>query len=186
MGAGIHGGFGKTLGSTYGNSSSSEETYADRGIEIPDNLKTALSKMKNIGDYIVADADSFSMKDVSIMSKESGVEFAKVTVDGKAYLIRGDKAGTTIPNSLLERMKSGAGKLEFHSHPHNDDCIPSYADMKLMKILRKYTGQRCSMIVTPNGRTSTFDENGVTATGTVSNTIDASHRQALLDLFGGK
>ena len=83
-------------------------------------------------------------------------------------------------------MKSGTGKLEFHSHPHNDDCIPSYADMKLMKILRKYTGQRCSMIVTPNGRTSTFDENGVTATGTVSNTIDASHRQALLDLFGGK
>ena len=37
-----------------------------------------------------------------------------------------------------------------------------------------------------NDRTSTFDENGVIATGTVSNTIDASHRQALLDLFGGK
>ena len=185
MGTGIHGGFGGTLGSTYANGSSLEENYADRGIEIPDNLKNALSKMKNKGDYIVTSGDSFSMKDISIMSKESGVEFAKVTVDGKTFLIRGDRTGATIPNSLLERMKSGSGKLEFHSHPHNDDCIPSYADMKLMKILRKYTGQRSSMIVTPNGRTSTFDENGVITTGTVSNTIDASHRQALLDLFGG-
>lgn len=186
MGAGIHGGFGNTLGSTYGNSNSTEETYADRGIDIPDNLKSALSIMRNKGDYITTEADSFSMKDVSIMSKESGVEFAKVTVDGKTYIIRGDKSGTVIPNSLLSKIKSGSGKLEFHSHPHNDDCIPSQSDMNLMKTLRKSTGQRVSTIVTPNGRTSTFDENGVISTGTVSNTIDESHRQALLKLFGGK
>ena len=56
-------------------------------VDIPDNLKSALSKMRNKGDYITTEADSFSMKDVSIMSKESGVEFAKVTVDGKTYII---------------------------------------------------------------------------------------------------
>ena len=185
MGAGYHGGFGNTLGSTFANSNSSEETYSDRGIEIPENLKVALSRLKEKGDYIVSEGDSFSMKDVSIMSKESGVEFAKVFVDGKTYLIRGDKSGTVIPDSLLTKMKNKSGRLEFHSHPHNDDCIPSKADMKLMGILKKVTGQRISMIVTPNGRTCTFDENGVISIGTVINTIDASHQQALLKLFGG-
>jgi len=186
MGAGFHGGFGNTLGSTYGNSNSTEETYADRGIDIPDNLKSALSKMRNKGDYIVAEGDLFSMKDVSIMSKESGVEFAKVSVDGKTYIIRGDKTGTIIPNSLLSKMKSGSGKLEFHSHPHNDDCIPSKADRQLMKCLRKATGQKSSSIVTPNGRTSTFDEHGVLSTGTVSNIIDAETKKLYYKLFGGK
>ena len=185
MGAGIHGGFGNTLGSTYGNSNSSEETYSDRGIDIPNNLKSALSQMKNKGDYITTDEDSFSMKDVSIMSKESGVEFAKISVDGKTYIIRGDKSGTDIPNSLLSKMKLCKGTLEFHSHPHNDDCIPSQADMSLMKSLRKSTGQRTSTIVTPNGRISTFDEHGVISTGTVSNTIDENLRKTYLEMFGG-
>ena len=117
------------------------------------------------------------------MSEESGVEFAKVSVDGKTYIIRGDKSGTVIPDPLLSKMRSGSGKLDFHSHPHNDDCIPSRSDMNLMKILRRCTGQRVSTIVTPNGRTSTFDENGVISTGTVSNKIDANHRQALIKLF---
>ena len=186
MGAGFHGGFGNTLGSTFGNSSSSEESYSDRGIDIPDNLKSALSKLKDKGDYIVTDTGTFSMKDVSIMSKEAGVEFAKVLVEDKAYIIRGDKSGTVIPETLLKKMKKGSGKLEFHSHPHNDDCIPSLADMNLMKKLKKSTGQNVSTIVTPNGKTSTFNENGVIALGTVSNTIDAAHQQALLKLFGGE
>lgn len=187
MGTGYHGGFGNTLGSTYGNSSTSEESYGDRGIEIPDHLKSALSKMERKGDYITTtDSNSFSMKDISIMSKEAGVEFAKVSINGKSYIIRGDKSGTVIPNSLMTKLKSGTGKLEFHSHPHNNDCVPSPSDMKLMKELHKRTGQRVSTIVTPNGRTSTFDEHGVISTGTVSNTIDKNLRDTYIKMFGGK
>lgn len=186
MGAGIHGGFGNTLGSTYGDSNSTEETYSDRGIDIPENLKSALSKMKCKGDYIIAGAESFSMKDVSIMSKESGVEFAKISVDGRTYIIRGDKTGTVIPDNLLSKMKSGSGKLEFHSHPHDDDCIPSAADRNIMKTLRQSTGQIISTIVTPNGKTSTFNEHGVVSTGTVQNRIDDNLKKIYLEMFGGK
>lgn len=186
MGAGYHGSFGNTLGSTYGNSKSTEETYADRGVDIPENLKTALSKMKSKGDYITTDSDDFSMKDISIMSRESGVEFAKVSVEGKSYIIRGDKTGTVIPDSLMSKMKSGSGRLEFHSHPHNDDCIPSQADLNLMKVLRKSSGQAISTIVTPNGKTSTFNEHGIVSTSTVSNKIDDDLRKLYLKMFGGK
>ena len=170
MSKGYSGHFNGTLGTTYGNSKLKEESYSDRGIEIPKELKTTLSKLKKKGDYIAINGKRFSMKDVSIMSKETGVEFAKVKVDGKSY----------------DKMKSGSGKLAFHSHPHNGDLVPSSADKAVMKTLRKTTGQRVSTIVTPDGRTCTFNEHGVVSTGTVSNKIDKSLREAYIKMFGGK
>lgn len=186
MSKGYSGHFNGTLGTTYGNSKLKEKSYSDRGIEIPKELKTTLSKLKKKGDYIAINGKRFSMKDVSIMSKETGVEFAKVKVDGKSYIIRGDRNGTTIPKILLDKMKSGSGKLAFHSHPHNGDLVPSSADKAVMKTLRKTTGQRVSTIVTPDGRTCTFNEHGVVSTGTVSNKIDKSLREAYIKMFGGK
>lgn len=45
------------------------------------------------------------MKNVSIMSKETGVEFARVSINGETYLIRGDTHGTYIPPDLLSKYK---------------------------------------------------------------------------------
>jgi hypothetical protein len=125
------------------------------------------------------------MTDVSIMSKETGVEFARVTIGEKTYLIRGDKGGTVIPDKLLNKMDKHSGTLDFHSHPYNDDCVPSKSDRLLMRKLRQTTGQRESSIVTPNGRTTLFDEHGVIETGIVSSTLDDARRKALMELFGG-
>ena len=55
----------------------------------------------------------------------------------------------------------------------------------MMRKLRQTTGQRESSIVTPNGRTTLFDENGVIETGTVPSTLDDARRRALIELFGG-
>ena len=55
----------------------------------------------------------------------------------------------------------------------------------MMRKLRQTTGQRESSIVTPNGRTTLFDEHGVIETGTVSSTLDDARRRALMELFGG-
>ncbi len=121
----------------------------------------------------------------ALTGEVTGVEFARVTIGGKTYLIRGDKGGTVIPNRLLDEMKMHSGTLDFHSHPHNDDCIPSKSDRLMMRKLRQTTGQRESTIVTPNGRTSLFDEHGVIETGTISSTLDDARRRALMELFGG-
>lgn len=188
MGAGVHGGFGGTLGSTYQNATNTteEESYSDRGISIPENLKTLLGKMPHKGDYVKGTNSDFSMTDVSIMSKEARVEFAKVTIGDKSYLIRGDSKGAFIPEHILSEFKKGNGKLEFHSHPHNDDLIPSRYDLDTMAQLRRITGQQYSTIVTPNGRTSIFNEHGIVETGTVSSKIDRAHKLALIQLFGGE
>ena len=188
MGTGNYGGFGNTLGSTYANGSIDDGSisYSDRGIDIPAHVKELLGKLPHKGDYVTGNKNDFNMSDVSLLSKEAKVEFAKVTIGNKTYLIRGDERGTTIPKSILNKMEKESGRLEFHSHPHNDDCVPSAADRKLIGRLSRITGQKTSTIVTPNGRTAVFNEHGVVETGTVPNSIDQAHKQALLKLFGGK
>ena len=188
MGAGFHGGFGETLGSTYESSgeNSNEESYSDRGIESPGDIKTLLEEMSQKGDFVTGTKSDFSMTDVSIMSKETKVEFAKVTIGDKSYLIRGDSKGTVIPEHVMSELKKGTGKLEFHSHPRNDDLIPSKADRSLMSKLSRITGQKTSTIVTPNGKTAVFGEHGVIEAGTVHNIIDNDMKKIYLKLFGGK
>ena len=122
-------------------------------------------------------------KDYYVMSKETGVEFAKVTIGDKTYLVRGDKNDAVVPESLLKKMARSGGTLDFHSHPHDNDCVPSGADREMVTILKSMTGQSTSQIVTPNGRTVTFNEHGVISTGSVPNLIDESLKQAYLDLW---
>lgn len=155
----------------------------NRNIEIPDHIKQALSKLKKAGDTISGKSGSFSMKDVSIMSKETGVEFAHVTVGDNTYLIRGDKSGTNIPQPLLNRIAKLGGTLDYHSHPYDNDCVPSRADRKMLNELQRITGQSTSQIVTPNGRIVTFNKHGVVTTGTVPNLIDDDLRKAYLELW---
>ena len=175
-----------TLGSTFGLGSESPESYTDRGIEVPQNVKKWMSKLNHKGDMIVGNKSDFSEKDGSILSKETGVEFARLTVGDNTYLIRGDKSGTDIPPEIFKDLKKNGGTLDFHSHPYDNDIIPSGSDRNLMKQLKKITGQQSSKIVTPNGISAIFNEYGIIETGSVSNLIDENTRRMYEELFGGK
>ena len=182
MSKGYSGLFHGTLGTSFKNGISSQP-YSDRGIEIPEHIKHTLAKLKKTGDTVSGKVGSFPIKDVSIMSKEAGVEFAHITIDGKTYLIRGDKHGAVVPQYLMNKMSKHGGTLDFHSHPYDNDCVPSRADRKMISELKNITGQTSSKIVTPNGRTVTFGEHGVISTGTVPNVIDDKLKQAYLELW---
>ena len=186
MSKGNSGLFSGTLGTTYINSSSRETSYADRGIDVPEHIQNALMQLKEPGDFIKTDRTGFSMTDASIMSKETGVEFARVSIGSDTYIIRGTAKGTVIPESLMQKIKENKGTLDFHSHPHNDDLDPSFTDRKIVKQLKKLTGQQYSTIVTPNGRTATFSEKGVIETGIVHNTINEDLKKLYYEIFGGK
>ena len=54
-----------------------------------------------------------------------------------------------------------------------------------MNELKSKIGQMSSKIVTPNGKTSTFNEYGVIETGYVSNTLDDNLKAMYEKLFGG-
>ena len=76
MSKGYSGLFSGTLGTSYLNKLLKDSSYSDRGIEIPEEIKKILSKLTKKGDYISASEEELSMLNVSIMSKETGVEFA--------------------------------------------------------------------------------------------------------------
>lgn len=142
MSKGFSGLFNNTLGTSFLNKLMEGETYSDRGIEIPEKIKELLSRLTKKGDYISATEEELSMLNVSIMSKETGVEFARITVGDKIYLIRGDKKGTSIPKELFKLIKKKSGTLDFHTHPYENDFMPSVADKLVMKKLQKITGQK--------------------------------------------
>lgn len=174
-----------TLGTSVSGLPQPLESYTDRGVSIPPHIQAMLDKLPNKGDYIKGNGSDFDMRDVSVMSKETGVEFAKITIGNESYLIRGDKSETTIPDNLLNRMIRRGGSFDYHTHPHNDDLVPSKGDRDFMEILRISTGQQNSTIVTPNGRTLLYNENGVISTGTVPNIINDDLRKLYSTLFGG-
>ena len=167
-----------TLGSSYLNSSKAPEKYSSRNIEVPGNVKSWMESLKRKGDVIESSLSDFSATDVSVLSKETGVEYAKVTIGNKAYLIRGDENGTDIPISIIEQIKNKNGVLEFHSHPFDDDLIASVSDRNMMTRLSKITGQTTSKIVTPNGKVSVFGKDGVIEISSVSNSISKEYAEA--------
>ncbi len=43
---------------------------------------------------------------------------------------------------MLKQIERNKGTLDFHTHPHDDDCVPSNSDKTLMKLLKKLTEQK--------------------------------------------
>lgn len=178
--------FNGTLGTTHLSAEQQITSYTDRGIEIPEYIQQTLTKLSQKGDYVKGSQIDFTMRDVGIMSKETGVEFARVSIENDVYLIRGDSRGTDIPNSLLRKMQTNSGTLDFHSHPHDDDCVPSLSDRSMMELLESSTGQKTSKIVTPNGRITVFNKHGIVEMGNVTDTLSDERKKALIALFGGE
>ena len=111
---------------------------------------------------------------------------AKVTIGDKEILIRGSKKGAVIPDSIIDKIQKGKGTFDFHSHPYDNDNVPSQDDYDVMASIYHATSQKTSKIVTPNGRITVYSHRGIVEIGTVSNKIDDAHKKALLKLFGGK
>lgn len=162
------------------------EAYSSRGIDIPYNLKSYLEKLKSSGDYVSGQAGSFTMNDVSVLSKETGVEFACVTVGDQSYLIRGDETGTNIPKNIFDEIIKNNGTLDFHSHPHDGENIPSASDLKVIAMLENVTGQDTSKIITTDGKITLFNKYGVISIETADNTMTDECKKMLEELFGGE
>ena len=64
------------------------KSYSERGIEIPDRLKQYLNNLNEDVEFIEVNKGDISMRDISALSRETGVEFACVTIDKKSYLIK--------------------------------------------------------------------------------------------------
>lgn len=153
---------------------------------MPDHLQEYLSKLNKPNDYIKGKAGMFTMRDLSVISKETGIEFAVVTVGDKAYLIRGTKTGTSIPENIIMQLEEHNGTLDFHSHPYDGDNIPSVAVREVIGMLEEITGESKSRIVTTDGKVTVFNKHGVINIESVDNSMTDYYKKMLEELFGGE
>lgn len=161
--------------------------YADRGIELPDNIKRLMQDMQKEGDYVIGAKDEYSYETARILSVETGVEYAVIKFPNSDYMVRGNEKGALIPEGIYENAKRTKAIFEFHSHPYIKDLIPSEYD----KIaLSRFHWQTTSSIIDPEGHISVY----ATSAGTTeSKNLQNAHNepkeslQKLYDdLFGEK
>lgn len=84
---------------------------------------------------------------------------------------------------LLSFFPTKSSSFDYHSHPHNDDIIPSERDIKAIKKISLKTRQSSSMIITPNGKKSSYNGSGIMSVGTIEHTVNDDYKKALAQLL---
>lgn len=146
---------------------------------VPENIQRYLNSLQKDGDSLTLDICP-TTKDLSLLSRQTGVEFVAVSVNGKNILIRGTSSATTIPSPLFEELEKHKGILNYHSHPFIGDIIPSKADLSVAKMMY---WQDEFKIVSVDGVTSLYNKNGIIETGTVENIILETDKSLFEELF---
>lgn len=123
-----------------------------------------------------------SYEQISLLSRQEGVEFASITIGNRNIIIRGDTRGTPISKELLEDMLRNKGVLNCHSHPYIGDLQPSKSDLWLAQIL---SHQEEFEIITPDNMRAVYTKYGIVSIGNIPNTISDSDIKKYLELFGG-
>ena len=119
-----------------------------------------LSRVPEIGDSANFKHESLELIDLAYLTAKTGHEFAILRGKDIDILYHGDSRHCEFPETLVEMMIDHRVEILGHSHPGEDEPIPSLADrIALIKI-----GQKHSVVV--SGRTgkmrpfgqSAFDE----------------------------
>lgn len=158
-------------------------TYAERGIELPENIKKILPKLRTAGEYISAPAGTFSLNDLRILSTETKTEFAKFIIGGKDYLLNIGALSGNIPDNIIKLLEKEGGIFEAHSHPFIGDIMPSESDIKAFNLLSAITGQNYSQIVSPDGLLSKYNCYGTISVGRLPVVVDTATLEAWLNIF---
>ena len=146
---------------------------------IPNKIKDYLSRLQNYGEMILVDSPP-SFNEISLMSRQTGTEFASITIGAKHYIIKGDIKGTPISKSMIEDMKRNKGILNCHSHPFISDLRVSDEDVRFAKILN---WQNEFYVISPDGQYCTYNSNGILSIRNIEKLIEIQDKEFYEKLF---
>ncbi len=146
---------------------------------IPAEINNYINRMPDYGSYIEVN-EELDFYDISLMSRQTGTEFASVTIGDKHYLIKGDEKGTPISEKLLEDMRANGGTLNCHSHPYVGDLKVSETDLKLAK---EMYWQDEFYVISPDGRYAVYNKNGIIEVRAVPRLIENEDLDFYKELF---
>ncbi len=109
--------------------------------------QSLLNRVPEIGDSSMFRHESLELIDLAYLTAKTGHEFAILRGKDIDILFHGDSHHCEFPETLVEMMIGHKVEIIGHSHPGEDDPVPSLADrVALIRI-----GQKRSVVV--SGRT---------------------------------
>ena len=109
--------------------------------------QSMLNRVPEIGDSATFRHESLELIDLAYLTAKTGHEFAILRGKDIDILFHGDSRHCEFPETLVEMMIGHKVEIIGHSHPGEDDPVPSMADrIALIKL-----GQKRSVVV--SGRT---------------------------------
>ena len=149
--------------------------------KVPTKIQDALLKLKKYGDSIEVDVP-YKFNEMALMSRQTGVEFASISVNGRNIIIKGNNKGVQISSELLTEIKKYKGILNCHSHPYIGDLQPSASDIELASFMN---WQDEFNIITPDMRHCVYNKFGIIQIDNVSLDLTKDEIEKLKEVFGG-
>lgn len=113
-----------------------------------------LDRAPEIGDFANFRRDTLELIDLAYLTAKTGVEFAILRGKDMDILFHGDVRHCEFPVMLVEMLIAHKLEILGHSHPGEDDPVPSPGD----RLALKRIGQKRSVVV--SGRTGRMKEYG--------------------------
>lgn len=102
-----------------------------------------LNKIPNIGDYVEFEKDYIEESDLAYLTAWTDNEFAWLTGKNHDLLYHGEKYHCCFDENLTEALLSKKYSIYMHSHPDEDNPVPSKADRNVLIQI----GQKTSKII---------------------------------------
>ena len=106
-----------------------------------------LNRVPEIGDFASFKLNTLELKDLAYLTAKTGHEFAILRGKEADILFYGDSMHCRFIDTLADMMASHKLEIVGHSHPGEDEPIPSQGDREALKTI----GQSKSVVV--SGRT---------------------------------
>lgn len=116
--------------------------------------QTMLDRVPEIGDSAIFKCESLELIDLAYLTAKTGHEFAILRGKDMDILFHGDSTHCELQETLVDMMLAHKLRIIGHSHPGEDDPIPSPAD----RIALRTIGQKKSIVI--SGRTGREKEFG--------------------------
>ena len=118
--------------------------------------QSMLNRTPEVGDFASFGLDSLELKDLAYLTAKTGHEFAILRGKDVDILFHGGSRHCQFPETLAQMMIEHKLVIVGHSHPGEDDPIPSPGDRQALRSI----GQKKSFVISGRtGRMKEFSQN---------------------------
>ena len=128
----------------------------EKKAELNKHRSGLLKRIPNIGEYEIFEKGHVTLEDLAYLTAFTDCEFALLKGKKNDILFHGERNKCCFDTNISEYLRSHKYKLYAHSHPYEDNPVPSVADRTTLEDI----GQESSLIISATTfRTTKYSNN---------------------------